>query len=258
MDAEADREAAASAAPGESAYRLRDAVFLLAAYIGAQLVAALVYMMVLFWRFGTAQGAALMKTGDGLNRIVVVSCAACSLAVIAAFWRFARRRGVTLRGFGFVWPARRWLWITPVMFVAIQGLLSLFSVIAGDEVARQGLETMNGVRSSDPRWNVASAFLFVLVIPVLEEAIFRVVLFRALARRMPAIAAACLSVAVFVAMHVQYTLAGGAVAVLMTAEVTLLGAALMWLYMKSGSIWPSVAVHVANNGFALLSLLIGF
>lgn len=169
-------------------------------------------------------------------------------------WRIAWRQGLIWRGLGFVVPSARWIWITLFVFLAARAVSTGFTYIAGEDIAEKSLQTMTGVTSSDPRWNAVSVLLFVLVVPVLEEIIFRVVLFRALAQHMSSLAAACLSVAVSAAIHVQYTLAGGAVALLMTTEVTLLGAVLMWFYLKSGSIWPSIALHAANNGFAILLL----
>ncbi len=245
-------------APRQNPFRLRDPLWLLAAYIGVQLLAIAAYVAFLFARFGSTQGRALITTPDGLNRLVVIGCVACSLAVIVLFKRMASRKGIGWRAFGFVVPPVKWLWLTVLAFLATRALSAGLTYLAGDSIAAQGVETMNGVISSDWRWNIASVFLFVLVIPVLEEMIFRVVLFRALAQRMSVFAAAFLAVAVFVAIHLQYTLAGGAVALLMTTEVALLGGVLMWLYLKSGSIWPSIALHAANNGFAILILLFAF
>lgn len=241
--------------PRQSPFGWRDPVWLLAAYIGAQILAVLAYVGFLFMRFGSAQGRALITSPDGLNRLAVIGGVACSFAVILLFWRMAVRKGLGWRAFGFTVPPVKWLWLTALAFLATRAVSAGLTYLAGDAIAAQGVETMNGVISSDLRWNIVSAFLFVLVVPVLEEMIFRVVLFRALTRRMSVGAAACLSVAVFAAIHVQYTLAGGAVALLMTTEVALLGGVLMWLYLKSGSIWPSIALHAANNGFAIVMLL---
>lgn len=258
MEAETQPRVPASVSSPGGIFRLRDAVWLLAAYIGVQLLAAATYGLFLFVRIGPAETRALITSADGLNRLTVIGGGACSIAVVALLWRIARRQGLTWRELGFVVPSARWMWITLAVFLVARAVSTGFTFIAGEGIAEQSLQTMTGVTSSDPRWNALSALLFVLVVPVLEELVFRVMFFRALAARLPVLAAATLSVTIFVAMHVQYTLAGGAVAVLMTAEVTLLGAALMWLYVKSGSIWPSIAVHVANNGFAFLVLLAVF
>lgn len=255
-DSGATAEADATAMQG-GGFRLRDALSLLVLYVAVQIggVAAIV---VVFAHLGKDGGRAFLANPDGLNRLVVAGCAATAIAVVLLLRRIAQRRGLGRRGLGFAPVEWKWFWIAPALFVALQTALNGLSLIAGEDVAIRSLETMKGVVSSDPLWNLASAFFFVLVIPVIEELVFRVALFGALARRMPRAGAAVLSVAIFIAMHVQYTLAGGAVALLTTTEVTLLGAALMWLYMRSGSIWPSIAFHVANNGYAFIMLLVGF
>ncbi len=258
MEAETSPRAPASISSPGGLFRLRDATWLLVAYIGVQLLAVAAYGLFLFVRFGPAETRTLITSADGLNRLAVIGGVACSIAVVALLWRIALQQGLTWRGLGFVVPPVRWVWITLFVFLAARAVSTGFAYLAGEGIAEKSLQTMTGVTSSDPRWNAVSVLLFVLVVPVLEELIFRVMFFRALVARLPVLAAATLSVALFVAMHVQYTLAGGAVAVLMTAEVTLLGVALMWLYIKSGSIWPSIAVHVANNAFAFLVLLAVF
>lgn len=258
MEAETLPDVPASDPPRQRLFRLRDAVWLLVAYVGVQLVVVGLYVLVLFVRFGPAQGKAMISTADNLNRMAILGGVGCCLAVFLLLWRIARRQGIDWRALGFLRPDRKWFWITLGVFFALRAVSTALTFMAGEDVAAQSLETMNGVVSSDPRWNAVAVVLFVVAVPFLEEVVFRVMLFRALASRLPAFAAAALSVAVFVALHVQYTLAGGAVALLTTTEVTLLGAVLMWLYVRSGSIWPSLALHAANNGFALFVLLFAF
>lgn len=258
MEAETLPSVPASDPPHPRLFRLRDAVGLLAAYIGVQIVVVGLYVLVLFVRFGPAQGKAMISTADNLNRMAIIGGVACCLAVFLLLRRIARRQGIGWRALGFLRPDPKWLWITLAVFFALRAVSTGLTFMAGKDIAAQSLETMNGVVSSDPRWNAVAAVLFVAAVPLLEEIVFRVMLFRALASRLPAFTAAALSVAVFVALHVQYTLAGGAVALLTTTEVTLLGAVLMWLYVRSGSIWPSLALHAANNGFAFFVLLFAF
>ena len=85
---------------------------------------------------------------------------------------------------------------------------------------------------------------------------FRGALYQGLSRHMPRLVAATLSVIAFAAIHLQYALAGGLVAIVTTLQVTLLGAVLMFLYMKSRSLWPGIALHALNNGIALIFLFI--
>lgn len=253
---EAAAEPAFAQAPSDdlppARFLLRDAAWLILAFMGAQVAAVLVYVAIVFAHHGRAAGQTLTSSNDGLNRLVVVGGVASVIAVAFVLWRIVRRRRATAATFGLVSPGLRWWLFSVAAFLLLQGLVMGIDHVAGEDIARQGLDTMRGTVSSDPRWNAVSFLLVAFVIPAVEEIVFRVVLFRALAQRLPQFAAAVLAVAFFVAMHVQYTLAGGLVAVFMTLEVTLIGATLMWLYVRSGSIWPSIAVHMANNALAFI------
>lgn len=241
-------------APEDSGFLLRDAVWLLVAYIGAQILVVAIYMLVdTLLRQG--QGSPLTATSDGVNRLVVVGGLGTSVVVLFLLRWIARHRHAGLAAFGLVWPRARWMGVAVLAFVAFQIVIRGLTLLAGDNVASQSLLTMNGLVSGEAAWNIVSAVLIVLILPVIEELLFRVVLFRALARHMPPMLAAGLAVVVFGAVHVQYVFAGGLVGVLMTFGIVLLGAVLMWLYLRSGSILPSIFFHVANNALAFLALL---
>jgi membrane protease YdiL (CAAX protease family) len=237
-------------AVGDNRFLLRDAAALIVVFMGAQVAAVFAYIAYVRLRFGEVALAHLTSADDGLNQLVVVGGVAAVLAVALLLWLIVRRPGIDAAQFGFVVVRPLWFGVAALAFAVLQSAFVGLDFIIGEDLARQGMETMRGMMSSDPIWNIVSAILVVIIIPVIEELVFRVVLFQALSRRMSRALAACLSVAIFVLMHVQYTFAGGWVAVITTFEVALIGAVLMWLYLKSGSIWPSIGLHVANNGFA--------
>lgn len=242
-------------APKESGFLLRDAFWLLVVYFGTQFVIVAVYAFVDVIRHGKSDLTSALSS-DFLNRLMVIAFVVTVFATLLMLRRVAFKRGASFAEFGLVWPGFAWLWNAFLLFIGMRIVVGGLTVMFGGEVMRQSMKTMNGMSSGDPRWNLASALLVVLILPVLEELIFRVVLFRALSRHMSQMVAVVLAVSVFAALHLQYVLAGGAVAFLMTAEVTLLGAALMWLYLKSGSILPSIVFHIANNALAFAGLMI--
>jgi membrane protease YdiL (CAAX protease family) len=250
-------EVAPDEAPEDSGFLLRDAFWLIFGYLGSQIFTVGIIVFIDVLRHGRS-GVSITSTADGLNRLAMVGCIVATVVVLLMLRRIARRRGAgaVAAAFGLVWPGSRWFGAAFLVFIALQASIRGLTVLAGDDIVRQGLQTMNGIISSDPLWNAVSALMVILVLPVLEELIFRAVLFRALSRHMPQIAAAVLAVVIFAAIHLQYVLAGGQVALLMTFEIVLLGSGLMWLYLKSGSILPSICVHVANNGLAFLALVI--
>jgi membrane protease YdiL (CAAX protease family) len=99
-----------------------------------------------------------------------------------------------------------------------------------------GVETLHG-------WSLAVGLLAIgPLVAVGEELLYRAALFGWLRGRLPVLAAALLSSLVFAATH---GLEGAAF-----AFVTGLG--LAWLYHRSGSLWPGIAVHATNNMTTLL------
>ena len=86
--------------------------------------------------------------------------------------------------------------------------------------------------------------LIVVVVwgPVGEELFFRGFVLPGLVRRFGVPAAVVVSSALFALFHV----APG-----MLVPTFLLGAALAWIYLKTGSIWPSIMVHSIQNALAL-------
>jgi len=93
--------------------------------------------------------------------------------------------------------------------------------------------------------NVATGFLIVAVAPITEEIFFRGFMFAGLRRRLPFVAAAAVSAGLWGLFH--YTGAGtwGVV-----VQLAVFGIALSWLYERTGSIWPPIAVHAVNNAIA--------
>jgi membrane protease YdiL (CAAX protease family) len=100
--------------------------------------------------------------------------------------------------------------------------------------------------------SVIAGFLIIVVAPVSEEVFFRGFFFRGLRRGMPVAVAALISSAIWGLLH--YTGAGtwGVV-----VQIMVFGLWLSWLYERTGSIYPTIAVHAVNNAVAFSILLSG-
>jgi len=98
--------------------------------------------------------------------------------------------------------------------------------------------------------SITAGVLIILAAPISEEIFFRGFLFGGLRRRLPFAIAAVISAAIFGAFH--YT-GSGSLAVL--PQLAMLGLTQAWLYERSGSIYPTMGVHIINNAlaFALLT-----
>jgi membrane protease YdiL (CAAX protease family) len=88
---------------------------------------------------------------------------------------------------------------------------------------------------------VAMVALTALLAPLCEELAFRGYLQSALRLRLGDGAALGLGAALFAAMHLNPVSLPG---------LLLLGLLFAWLALRSGSIWPAVAAHLANNGIS--------
>jgi membrane protease YdiL (CAAX protease family) len=97
--------------------------------------------------------------------------------------------------------------------------------------------------------SIAAGFLVIVAAPITEEVFFRGFMFAGLRRAMPFAAAALLSAAIWGIFH--YT-GGGSWGVVL--QLGIFGVALAWLYERTGSIWPTIAVHALNNALAFAIL----
>jgi len=97
--------------------------------------------------------------------------------------------------------------------------------------------------------NVLVGFLVIGIAPLTEEVFFRGFMFAGLRRSLPFAAAAAISAGLWGLFH--YTGPGTWGVVLQLAAF---GVILSWLYQRTGSIWPPVAVHALNNALAFAIL----
>jgi membrane protease YdiL (CAAX protease family) len=93
--------------------------------------------------------------------------------------------------------------------------------------------------------DLASALLIVVAAPLSEEIFFRGFVFGGLRRAMPFVAAAAISALVWGIFHFTGPGSWGVV-----LQLSVFGVALAWLYERTGSIWPAIAVHAINNALA--------
>lgn len=98
--------------------------------------------------------------------------------------------------------------------------------------------------------NVAAAALIIAVAPLSEELFFRGFMFGGLRQRMSFLPAALIPATVWGLFH--YT---GPDSIAVVPQLGFFGLVLAGVYERTGSLWPAIAVHGANNAvaFALLT-----
>jgi uncharacterized protein len=85
---------------------------------------------------------------------------------------------------------------------------------------------------------VLGGLMVIVIAPVCEELFFRGMLFRVLRNRMPFWPAAAIVGAIFGVVHG---------ALIIAPVLAFLGGVLCWLYERTGSLLPAIALHVLNN-----------
>jgi membrane protease YdiL (CAAX protease family) len=157
------------------------------------------------------------------------SLIALGVAVAPLGWRALPALGFRRAGF---WPVVLGAVGALVVSVAVSQLGEAEGVKQAMDVART------------PELFVASLAVMALLAPLVEEAVFRGLLYGWLAGRWGTTAAWLVSSVVFAAAHVE------------PAHILLvlpLGLWFGWLRQRTDSLWPSLIAHVVNNGLAVVA-----
>lgn len=207
--------------------------------VGSQVFAAVILAAIETRRRGArlsnAEGQAIMADGDTISIGLPIAMVAV-LAIVAVVVNVRRERPVTEYLALNPLPAGvvvRWVWVAAI-------LLGAYALV----------DTMLG-RPMVPDWFVHAYitadhnFLFflgvVLCAPILEEVLFRGYVLRAwLESRLPPGAAIVLLSAAWAFSHLQYDLYD-------MSWIFVLGLLLAYARIRSGSLYPAIAIHCAWN-----------
>jgi membrane protease YdiL (CAAX protease family) len=141
----------------------------------------------------------------------------------------------------------------PRTFLAVIGAMFLIKVLAVFATGLLLSPSKGGdiVQSLTPVVDIMKTPLWVvflacgLIGAVAEELIYRGYLSRILEDSCGFWAGAVVSALVWAAMHVYYPLSG-------QASLVVIGIGLSWMRMRTGSVYPGLAWHAANNALALI------
>ncbi len=171
------------------------------------------------------------------------------VALFASTWYFAlRQRGGTLADAGFrsVDP-RTLLKMVPVtigVMGLIAGVVAISATFFGDVPTAQD-QIVGGATSITL---VEFAWLFALgavAAPIVEEFLFRGIVYRLLRDRLPVLGAVVVSAVAFALLHLIIPLIPALLA---------MGIVLAALVQRYDSLYPAILVHALNNGVALIAL----
>lgn len=181
--------------------------------------------------------------------LVMLVLGLAAATVVLLIWRRWPRLWSLARppGFGFVRPER-------MAFLALAMVVGLAAPVIGGWLTQwlaHGHPVTQNIQQLGEHtplgWRIPLVLMVVSLGPLVEELLFRGMLLSALLQRWGSAAAIVLSSLAFALAH----LPGLDWQVFALPDLLLLALALAWLRLRSGSIWPSVVAHGANNLLAV-------
>jgi membrane protease YdiL (CAAX protease family) len=186
--------------------------------------------------------------------------AAISACVSAAFFLFllwairvliVKRYRCSWRTLGMRQVAWQWLAAVPIIYAILtfayvllyRGMVGIFGP-AAHWPAQLTPETL--AATQQPALEALVIITGTVLTPLVEELLFRGVLYQALRRTLPVSTATLISAIIFALMHLN---------VVMFVPLLVMGVILALVYEWSGSIVPTMLLHACNNGIMLLIIL---
>jgi uncharacterized protein len=142
-------------------------------------------------------------------------------------------------------PIRQW-----VLYLIITGLF-FCTVIGFETVLGRKALSLNGISF----FITIAGICFYFATPFLEEILFRGLVLKELSHLLPGWGANLLTSILFAGVHLPFWLSHGGLTEAMLANtigVLIFSLLAGWLYLRSGSIWPPIVAHIANNCVAAL------
>jgi uncharacterized protein len=161
--------------------------------------------------------------------------------MFASFTRKPKPEHFGLRPARF-WPAVGWAALGMLTFYVLVAVYSVIFQPDAEQSVAQDLGADQGTFGM-----IAAGFMVVCVAPVAEEFFFRGFFYRALRSRWAPLGAAAIDGLLFGVIHYDFT---GADALLILPPLAFLGFIFCLVYERTGSIYPTIAMHALNNAIA--------
>ena len=98
---------------------------------------------------------------------------------------------------------------------------------------------------------LAEFLIVAVLVPIVEEILFRGILYKGLRQKLGFISAAILSSIIFAVLHIQSHLVWQANLILITV-ILCLSLGITYAYEKTGNLWVCIIIHMINNAIATL------
>ena len=161
--------------------------------------------------------------------------------LFASFTRRPRAEHFGLRPTAF-WPAVGW---AALGYATFYGLVVVYTLIFQPDVEQSVAQDLGAEQGTFGM--VAAGFMVICIAPFAEEFFFRGFFYRALRSRYSVLAAAAIDGLLFGVIHYDFS---GAEALLIIPPLALLAFIFCLIYERTGSIYPTIALHALNNAIA--------
>ena len=190
--------------------------------------------------------AAGVDVRAGAPGVTIASTAAQDSAFVAVAWLLAAQLGpISARDLGLTRLPLRTAAAWTIAAIAAWYAFTLLYAALLTPVGKQ--DTLDALGANDTvALLVVTTVLVVLVAPFAEEIFFRGFCYRALRNRFSRWTAAVIVGTIFSAIHYS-----GPETLALLPPLAVLGALFCLLYERTGSLYPSIALHVVNNAIAL-------
>jgi membrane protease YdiL (CAAX protease family) len=213
-------------------------------YAGVGFLVALIATLIVVGIVAAATGA---TTDDSDPTFTIVATFLQGLIFIgtavmfASFTRKPKPEHFGLRPTRF-WPAAGWATLGMLSFYALVALYSVIVQPDAQQTVAQDLGADQGTFGM-----IAAGFMVICVAPFAEEFFFRGFFYRALRSRWSVLGAAAIDGLLFGVIHYDFS---GADALLILPPLGILGFIFCLVYERTGSIYPTIAMHALNNAIA--------
>lgn len=210
------------------------------------LVAGIVLMIVAMYGLQAVMGpgrlAKALQTGDDATALILLFMVFFAVVVVAVGIGVARHARAAPGLLGLRPFARRWWWLAPACILLLsvaldEGLLRLARLLFDIDLTPQTSQVIAGLAKTLPQ-ALAATLAIGLLGPFAEELAFRGMVYGCVEGYFGARAAWLVSSILFAVAHIEPA---------HVALVLPIGMLLGWVRMRSGSLWPCIAAHVANN-----------
>ncbi len=224
-----------------------------AIYFAAQLVAGILISIVpLIQHWSAAQTTDWLQTNVWATFAFVILIEAATLYLLHFFLKF---RNLGFKNIGFNKPRAKYAAYALSGFAAYFVLYILGILIAKALVPGLDLEQKQelGFSTSTRGIELIPVFASLVILPpIVEEIVARGFLFGGLRTKLPFVSAAIITSGLFAAAHLGE--ASDGLLWVAAVDTFILSLVLCYLREKTGSLWPSIGLHMIKNGLAFIVL----